>query len=178
MGRKKRLLKWFHVSQNGFRGIHCFVRRFRWDYLKYLDRNAQGFPEFLNGTTAKYVTTIFPSTSYPAWTTISTGKEDHLTAVGTDVPPWRNVITKGPQDKLQSVILYIFYWLAGLYPEDHGIIANFFLNRQRKVEFMLTNATSTRKAYWWQNPEPVWTTATRAGRHTATILWSRWDLYV
>lgn len=112
---------------------------FRWDYIKHLGADTHGFKEFLkNGVSTEYVNTIFPSLSFPAWTTISTG----------------------------------------VYPETHGILANFFYNRQRQQAFMLNDTATTRKAFWWQSPEPVWTTAAHQGLRVATILWSRSDVPV
>ncbi|KAK3911036.1 Glycerophosphocholine cholinephosphodiesterase ENPP6 [Frankliniella fusca] len=112
---------------------------FRWDYIKHLAGDTSGFKEFLkNGVSAEYVNTIFPSLSFPAWTTISTG----------------------------------------VYPETHGILANFFYNRQRQQAFMLNDTATTRKAFWWQSPEPVWTTAAKQGLRVATVLWSRSDVPV
>lgn len=50
------------------------ARRFRWDYISHLGGDTSGFKEFLKeGVSAEYVKTIFPSLSFPAWTTISTG---------------------------------------------------------------------------------------------------------
>lgn len=68
--------------------------------------------------------------------------------------------------------------VAGVYPETHGILANFFYNRQRAAPFMLNDTTTTRKNFWWLNSEPLWTTAQRHGLRVATILWSRSDVPV
>lgn len=112
---------------------------FRWNFLKLLGEETSGFKEFIkNGASAEYVKSVFPSLSFPAWTTISTG----------------------------------------VYPESHGILANFFYNRQRKSVFKLNDTMSTRQAFWWHATEPIWTTATRHKLRVATILWSRSDVPV
>ena len=67
---------------------------------------------------------------------------------------------------------------AGVYPETHGILANFFYNRQRGAAFKLNDTATTRKNFWWLNSEPLWTTAQRHGLRVATILWSRSDVPV
>ncbi|XP_021967716.1 glycerophosphocholine cholinephosphodiesterase ENPP6 [Folsomia candida] len=47
---------------------------FRWDYYDQSKGELRGFPLFLKeGVQAEWVEPIFPSESYPAWTTISTG---------------------------------------------------------------------------------------------------------
>lgn len=112
---------------------------FRWDYIKHLGDETTGFRELVKeGASAEYVRPVFPSLSFPSWTTISTG----------------------------------------VYPETHGILANFFYNRQRNQAFKLNDTATTRKAFWWQGQEPLWTTAVHNGLRVATVLWSRSDVQV
>ena len=49
---------------------------FRWDYISQRsDSEVPNFKKFVkNGVTVDYVEPIFPSLSFPSWTTISTGK--------------------------------------------------------------------------------------------------------
>ena len=47
--------------------------------------------------------------------------------------------------------------VTGLYPESHGIIGNQFYDPDLKANFSFyTGATDSK---WWQNGEPIWTTA-------------------
>jgi len=47
---------------------------FRWDYYERQKSELRGFPLFLQeGVQTEWVEPVFPSLSYPAWTTISTG---------------------------------------------------------------------------------------------------------
>ncbi len=49
---------------------------FSWDYLDHLDaEDVPAFTSIMNGgVRAEYVQPIFPSVSWPSWTTIVTGK--------------------------------------------------------------------------------------------------------
>lgn len=79
---------------------------------------------------------VFPSLSYPCWTTISTG----------------------------------------VYPEYHGILGNYMFDLQRDAVFDLNNHTTTRMEHWWQEIEPIWTTATRYKKKAYLRYWSRCDV--
>ncbi|CAL4065269.1 unnamed protein product, partial [Meganyctiphanes norvegica] len=49
-----------------------FLKNFRWDYVDM--QELPGFNKFLNeGVRAKWLNPLFPSLSYPTWTTLSTG---------------------------------------------------------------------------------------------------------
>lgn len=65
-----------------------------------------------------------------------------------------------------------------MYPETHGILGNFFYSRQRQQAFQLNDTATTRKAFWWQSTEPLWTTAAHHGLRVATLLWARSDVPV
>ena len=65
---------------------------------------------------------------------------------------------------------------TGLYAENHNIIGNYFHDSYRKETFELFNRSSTSIPRWWQDAEPIWTTATRRGRKVGTFLWARYDI--
>jgi predicted AlkP superfamily pyrophosphatase or phosphodiesterase len=65
---------------------------------------------------------------------------------------------------------------AGLYPESHGILGNYFYSANHESQFLLEGLNN--ETYWWDNAEPIWTTATKSGLRVATVLWSRSDVPV
>ena len=70
------------------------------------------------------------------------------------------------------------YTLAtGLTPDHHGIIANTFWDRERGVEFSLSNK-DTRSDGRYYGGDPVWLTAKRQGVNTATVFWVGSDVAV
>ena len=70
------------------------------------------------------------------------------------------------------------YTLAtGLTPDHHGIIANIFWDRERGVEFSLSNK-ETRSDGRYYGGDPVWLTAKRQGVKTATVFWVGSDVAV
>ncbi|MDQ1232072.1 putative AlkP superfamily pyrophosphatase or phosphodiesterase [Sphingomonas sp. SORGH_AS 879] len=58
--------------------------------------------------------------------------------------------------------------VTGVVPDRHGIVANSFTDPARPGE-RFTMASD--QPYWWDEAEPVWVTAERAGIPTATVLW-------
>lgn len=72
--------------------------------------------------------------------------------------------------------MFIF---SGLYPGDHDIIANHFIDPDAvggRKYFVKENSESTGLPKWWQNYEPIWATASKAGLNFSTYLWSRCDV--
>jgi len=70
------------------------------------------------------------------------------------------------------------YTLAtGLVPDHHGIIANKFWDRERGVEFSLSNKDTRSKGYYYGG-DPVWLTAKRQGVKTATVFWVGSDVTI
>lgn len=47
---------------------------------------------------------------------------------------------------------------------------------QRDAVFDLNNHTTTRMEHWWQEIEPIWTTATRYKKKAYLRYWSRCDV--
>ncbi|XP_068244378.1 ectonucleotide pyrophosphatase/phosphodiesterase family member 3-like [Palaemon carinicauda] len=59
--------------------------------------------------------------------------------------------------------------VTGLLPESHGIVANSFYDPEFRERFSLSgNASSEGK--WWGG-EPIWNTATKQGKKSATYFW-------
>jgi predicted AlkP superfamily pyrophosphatase or phosphodiesterase len=60
--------------------------------------------------------------------------------------------------------------VTGLYPENHGIVANRVLDPARNVVFSPGNREEVMNPTWWGG-EPIWVTAQRQGLMTATYFW-------
>ena len=70
------------------------------------------------------------------------------------------------------------YTLAtGLTPDHHGIITNTFWDREKGVEFSLSNKV-TRADSRYYGGDPVWLTAKHQGVKTATVFWVGSDVAV
>jgi len=62
--------------------------------------------------------------------------------------------------------------VTGLRPDHHGIVSNNMLDPRRpEVTFSLGNASQSLDPFWWDEAEPLWVTAERAGVRTATMFW-------
>ena len=60
--------------------------------------------------------------------------------------------------------------ITGMYPENHGIIANKFKNPYSNEEFSLSDKETVRDPKWYTG-EAFWTTAKRYGIKTASYFW-------
>jgi predicted AlkP superfamily pyrophosphatase or phosphodiesterase len=60
--------------------------------------------------------------------------------------------------------------VTGLYPERHGIVANSFYDPQRDQSYSLGNRAAVQDGSWYRG-EPIWVTAERQGRRSATMFW-------
>ena len=70
------------------------------------------------------------------------------------------------------------YTLAtGLTPDHHGIIANTFWDREKGVEFSLSNKVKRADGKYYGG-DPVWLTAKRQGVKTAAVFWVGSDVAV
>ncbi len=65
---------------------------------------------------------------------------------------------------------------TGLYPENHGIVSN---NMRDSVlgRFALWERDAVRDPRWWGG-EPIWVTAERQGRRTASVFWPGSDVAI
>jgi predicted AlkP superfamily pyrophosphatase or phosphodiesterase len=70
-----------------------------------------------------------------------------------------------------------FYTMAtGLYPEHHGIVSNTMVD-SALGRFTLRDRTAMRDPRWWGG-EPIWVTAVRQGKRTATFFWPGSDVVI
>lgn len=60
--------------------------------------------------------------------------------------------------------------VTGLYPENHGIIANTMYDPQFNSTFSLGDRSSVEDGRWWGG-EPIWVTAEKQGQVSATLFW-------
>ncbi len=62
--------------------------------------------------------------------------------------------------------------VTGLRPDHHGIVSNNMMDPRRPdVRFSLGDRTQALDPFWWDEAEPLWITAERAGIRTATMFW-------
>ncbi len=67
--------------------------------------------------------------------------------------------------------------ITGLYPENHGIIANSFTNPFTNQKFSLYDTTKKNNAEWYKG-EAIWETAKRQGVKTASYFWPGSELNI
>lgn len=65
--------------------------------------------------------------------------------------------------------------ITGMYPENHGIIANFFINPFTGEKYKIGDAASVRQSKWYLG-EAFWETARRNGIITASCFWPGSDI--
>lgn len=62
--------------------------------------------------------------------------------------------------------------VTGLRPDHHGIVHNTMRDPELPGKpFSLSNREAVADARWWNDGEPIWNTAGRAGLRTATMFW-------
>lgn len=62
--------------------------------------------------------------------------------------------------------------ISGLIPDHSGIVSNNMLDPMRPgATFSLGNAKQALDPFWWDQFEPLWVTAEKAGVRTATMFW-------
>jgi len=94
--------------------------------------------------------------------------------LGWDAPNLNALAARGVQAEamipvMPSVTFVNFYSLAtGLYPENHGMVANYPYDAEAKEFFQ--SATGPTEERWWQG-EPIWVTAEKQGLKTAIMFW-------
>ncbi|MBA4009429.1 MAG: alkaline phosphatase family protein [Erythrobacter sp.] len=65
-----------------------------------------------------------------------------------------------------------FALVTGYRPDRNGIVGNAMIDPRRPgVVFSLGNAAQALDPFWWNEAEPVWITAEKAGLRTATMFW-------
>jgi predicted AlkP superfamily pyrophosphatase or phosphodiesterase len=60
--------------------------------------------------------------------------------------------------------------VTGLYPEDHGIVANSFYDPRRKQQFVYTDRRTSADGSWYGGV-PLWVLAERQGMRAACLFW-------
>jgi predicted AlkP superfamily pyrophosphatase or phosphodiesterase len=60
--------------------------------------------------------------------------------------------------------------VTGLYPEHHGIVSNTMLDTAAGRWFRIDDTLAVRDSRWWGG-EPIWVTAVKQGRRSATFFW-------
>ena len=60
--------------------------------------------------------------------------------------------------------------VTGLYPEQHGIVANTMIDPAIPRRFVNSDTAAVSDPAWWGG-EPIWVTAIRQGRRAATMFW-------
>ncbi len=108
----------------------------RHDYFKRDVENLEAFQKIQSqGVVADYVQPVFPSSSYPSWTTIVTGTLSFNTTLAT-----------------------LTQLTTGLYPDEHGLIGNYMIDLESGKNFSLSNDESTNDPMWWKDHTPAWST--------------------
>jgi predicted AlkP superfamily phosphohydrolase/phosphomutase len=59
---------------------------------------------------------------------------------------------------------------TGLYPENHGIVANSFYDPERKAAYHMYDTKAVKDGSWYRG-EPIWVTAEKHHIKTATYFW-------
>jgi len=59
---------------------------------------------------------------------------------------------------------------TGLYPGEHGIVANTFYDAERDAWYSPANRAAVEDGSWYRG-EPIWVTAQRQGLRTGTMFW-------
>lgn len=60
--------------------------------------------------------------------------------------------------------------VTGLYPENHGIIANSFIDPFTNQKYSISDTAAVRNPFWYKG-EAIWETAKRQGLITASYFW-------
>lgn len=62
--------------------------------------------------------------------------------------------------------------VTGLRPDHHGMVDNVMRDARRPgVTYSMSNRSETNDRFWWDDGEPIWVTAEKAGVRTATLFW-------
>lgn len=61
--------------------------------------------------------------------------------------------------------------VTGLYPQNHGIVSNWFFDPAYSETFGMSKDDSNHQPRWWAGGEPAWITAERQGVRSACYYW-------
>lgn len=60
--------------------------------------------------------------------------------------------------------------VTGLYPENHGIVGNFFWDPVRQAKYQMNNGQTVNDGSWYGG-EPLWVVAEKSGMRSGTVFW-------
>ncbi|CAG7821731.1 unnamed protein product [Allacma fusca] len=111
---------------------------------------------------------------------------DYVSRLQNRMPGFSRFLSEGVQTEYVETIFPVVSYAAwttlstGVYPETHGIMGNYMVDLEEDPTgndiFRLGDRSTTTKAKWWQNSEPIWITATRQKKRTFLRYWSRCDV--
>jgi predicted AlkP superfamily pyrophosphatase or phosphodiesterase len=61
--------------------------------------------------------------------------------------------------------------VTGLYPGSHGVVGNTYFDSRLNETFSYNNATQNAESKWWEGGEPLWVTAEKQGKKSASLMW-------
>jgi predicted AlkP superfamily pyrophosphatase or phosphodiesterase len=61
--------------------------------------------------------------------------------------------------------------VTGLYPGSHGVVGNTYFDSRLNETFSYNNVTQNGEAKWWEGGEPLWVTAEKQGKRSASLMW-------
>src|SRR4030095_3095378 len=87
----------------------------------------------------------------------------------TGSPAQQGVRAKWMTPSYPSLTFPNHYAIAtGLYPENHGIVANEFFDPEFTATFALNKSEAAQNGRWWGG-EPIWITAIKQGQRSAPV---------
>lgn len=93
-----------------------------------------------------------------------------------DTPSLDRIISAGVRAEWMEPVFPSFTFpnhyslVTGLYPAQHGIVANRMIDPEYEGMFTLGNSKEVANDFWWQG-EPIWVTAEKQGVRSATLFW-------
>ena len=70
-----------------------------------------------------------------------------------------------------------FSMATGLYPDEHGIIGNFFYSKEREKFYSIKDKASKKDPLWYE-AEPIWVTLEKKNVLTASYYWPISDVFI
>ena len=70
-----------------------------------------------------------------------------------------------------------FSMVTGLYPDEHGIVGNFFYNKERKKFYSIKDKASKIDPLWYE-AEPIWNALEKKNVLTASYYWPMSDVFI
>lgn len=96
---------------------------------------------------------------------------DHANVPNLKAMAARGTRSEGMIPSFPSVTFPNHYTLVtGLYPEHHGIVSNVMADKSISPGLFTMSSATANDPRWWGG-EPIWTTAIRQGRKSASMFW-------